>query len=427
MSAPPPRLRPAPGPSRGFAILITITLLSFLVLLMLSLTLLSRVSIQVTTNTLQEAQARQNALAALNVAIGQLDRFAGPDQRVTLTADFARLNDGDPLTVPPTGFPAPSPAAVGLVAPSANGGTRQWTSVLGWGTTSTLGAQAYTTSPSPVLLNWLVSGNETTTLTASATGQVVAPPVKPAFQPSQSVTGLTATASATTSNLTISGAGGAKPVVLLVGPNSTGNTTVVTTLSNLASTITEQTSAVARYVVAPLVDLTASGAQVPGLGAASASYRVGRMAYAVLDEGVKARYNLRDTNSGSTVLTAPQTRSRFLPAQRNGIERMQGFSGYPINTLSTSNVLAPSQVRFTDSTLSAATSASQTIWQNHFHDFTTYSYGVIADSMRGGLRYDLTTAFDQATVTTANPVYSTVSATAGLKGKFILPDGSGSR
>jgi hypothetical protein len=218
-----------PGPPHGFALLITITLLAFLVLLMLSMNLLTRVGTQVSANGLREAQARQNALAALNLAIGQLDKFAGPDQRATATADLGRLNDGDPLTSPPSGFATPS-STIGLVAPNTAGGTRQWTGVFGWGTTSTIGAQAYTTTPSPVLLNWLVSGNEGTTLTISANGQVTPGATKPAFQPNQVVTGLSATVSAITPSLTITAtSGGAKPAMLLVGPNTAGSTAVSTT------------------------------------------------------------------------------------------------------------------------------------------------------------------------------------------------------
>ncbi len=421
-SLPPAARLRRPVPRRGFAILITIALLSFLVLLLLAMTMLTRVSTQMSANTLKDASARQNALVALNLAIGQLEKFAGPDQRVTAPADLGRSNDGDPTTAVPTGFTTPGPA-IGLVAPNTSGGTRQWTGVFGWGTTTTIGAQAYTSTPSPVLLNWLVSGNEATAYTLGTGGQVIPAAGKPVFQPNQAVTGLSATVSALTSNLTINSSGGAKPAMLMVGPNSAGTTAISTTLSGVSVT----TQAVARYVVAPLVDITAAGAQVPGLGGSS-SYRIGRLAYVVLDEGVKAKYNLRDTNStSSTLATAviPQTRQRFLAAQRNGMERMQGFAGYPINTLSASNTLAPSQARFADSTLSVSTTASQTIWQGHFHDFTTYSYGVLADSMRGGLRYDLTAAFDQATLTTANPLYSTVTATTGLKGKLILPDGTG--
>ncbi len=77
-----------PADARGFALLITITLLAFLVLLLVSLASLTRVETQVASNTQQLATARQNALLALNVALGQLQQAAGPDQRVTATADL---------------------------------------------------------------------------------------------------------------------------------------------------------------------------------------------------------------------------------------------------------------------------------------------------------------------------------------------------
>ena len=68
---------------RGFALLITVTLLAFLVLLLVSLAALTRVETQVAGNHQNLEQARQNALLALNIAIGQLQKYAGPDARVT--------------------------------------------------------------------------------------------------------------------------------------------------------------------------------------------------------------------------------------------------------------------------------------------------------------------------------------------------------
>jgi hypothetical protein len=73
---------------RGFALLITITLLAFLVLLLVSLASLTRVETQVAANSQQQSMARQNALMAMNVALGQLQQLAGPDQRLTGTADL---------------------------------------------------------------------------------------------------------------------------------------------------------------------------------------------------------------------------------------------------------------------------------------------------------------------------------------------------
>ena len=74
--------------SKGFALLITIMLLAFLVLLLVSLATLTRVETQVASNNQQLAQARQNAMMALNIAIGQLQQYAGPDQRTTARLDM---------------------------------------------------------------------------------------------------------------------------------------------------------------------------------------------------------------------------------------------------------------------------------------------------------------------------------------------------
>lgn len=73
---------------RGFALLITITLLAFLVLLLVSLAALTRVETSVAANNQQLAQARQNAVLAMNVAIGQLQKYAGPDARITARAEI---------------------------------------------------------------------------------------------------------------------------------------------------------------------------------------------------------------------------------------------------------------------------------------------------------------------------------------------------
>ena len=71
-----------PKAKRGFALLITITLLAFLVVLLVGLAAYTRVETAVAGNTQRQAQARQNALMALNVALGELQKYAGPDQRV---------------------------------------------------------------------------------------------------------------------------------------------------------------------------------------------------------------------------------------------------------------------------------------------------------------------------------------------------------
>ncbi len=87
-----PRFLPRTNPQRGIALLVTIILLSFLVLLMVAMSSLVRVETKVAANNDTVAQARQNALLGLNVALGKLQETAGPDQRITATSDLVLTN-----------------------------------------------------------------------------------------------------------------------------------------------------------------------------------------------------------------------------------------------------------------------------------------------------------------------------------------------
>ena len=106
---------------RGVALLVTIILLVFLVLIMVAMSSMVRVETQIAGNTQSLAQARQNAMMGLNIAIGKLQETTGADQRATARAD--------------------------LVTPAAS---NQLNLTGVWDTTN---------SP-PTLITWLVNGNE---------------------------------------------------------------------------------------------------------------------------------------------------------------------------------------------------------------------------------------------------------------------------
>ena len=108
------------GARGGFALLLTIILLGMAVSLLLSLITLTRVETAVAANAQRAAQARENALMGLQIAVGRLQRCAGPDQRLTARADLVAEGGGNPF----------------------------WTGV--W--------DAAGATPTP--LTWLVSGNE---------------------------------------------------------------------------------------------------------------------------------------------------------------------------------------------------------------------------------------------------------------------------
>ncbi len=63
--------------------MLVIALLGLLVLLCYALAALARVDSQLAGTAVYQTQARQNALLGLNVAIGELQRHAGPDDRIT--------------------------------------------------------------------------------------------------------------------------------------------------------------------------------------------------------------------------------------------------------------------------------------------------------------------------------------------------------
>lgn len=72
----------------GFALVIALGLMAFILLLILSLTIFVQVESRSSSQVLQQQQARQNALLGAMVALGELQRWAGPDQRISARADL---------------------------------------------------------------------------------------------------------------------------------------------------------------------------------------------------------------------------------------------------------------------------------------------------------------------------------------------------
>ena len=81
------RPRPTPffGRSRGFALIVTISLMVLLMVIGLGLLTLSAISMRSQRIGSAQSVARANARLALLIAIGDLQKHAGPDQRVTAT------------------------------------------------------------------------------------------------------------------------------------------------------------------------------------------------------------------------------------------------------------------------------------------------------------------------------------------------------
>ncbi|MEC8650256.1 MAG: hypothetical protein VXX82_04950, partial [Verrucomicrobiota bacterium] len=74
--------------NEGFAIVIALSLMSFVLLMLVTLTALARVESQAAQIHQKKLLAKENARLGLMIALGNLQRYAGPDQRVTANAEI---------------------------------------------------------------------------------------------------------------------------------------------------------------------------------------------------------------------------------------------------------------------------------------------------------------------------------------------------
>ncbi|MEY3898189.1 MAG: hypothetical protein RLZZ214_3710, partial [Verrucomicrobiota bacterium] len=146
--------------NRGFALIVTLSLMILLTVIAVGLLTLSSISLRSSNQSEAMAVARSNARMALLLAIGELQKSTGPDQRVTTPANIAADAAGLPL----------APGAQPLNDKSVNGvskglsgiqpGSRYWTGVWKNSNSTTPGLEIYSKTPSPTFVQWLVSGNE---------------------------------------------------------------------------------------------------------------------------------------------------------------------------------------------------------------------------------------------------------------------------
>jgi hypothetical protein len=302
--------------------LIVVILLAFIVVLLVGLASYTRIETSIAGNTQRQAQARENALLALHVALGQLQRYAGPDIRVTATAHNFGARDG----------------------------TRHYTGV--WRNDAAGGGAP--TEP----LTWLVSGNE--------------------FRQSNPADGA-AEGSTIPAPLAVTPATPGPRTIDLVGRNSTG------------------TASRTNYVAAPLTDLRTYG--VPGVPANTESV-VGRYAWWVGDQGVKAPVALPDTSSAVTYapFDSAELRSRIrqqvaigagaADAGGNPVFEPRDNNNSPL--VAGERVLALSQIAFLRNSSNAQLGLTRV--QQNFHLWSPNNLAVLADTRNGGLRQDLSLA-----------------------------------
>ncbi|HEY9249525.1 MAG TPA: hypothetical protein VIO38_10350, partial [Rariglobus sp.] len=206
---------------------------------------------------------------------------------------------------------------------------------------------------------WLVSGNENVAT----------------FSPTDVVDGLTAAASPLDEIKDASG----RPHRILVKASA-------------GVTGSSDATALQRVVTAPQVAIESLG--VPGTDGTATP--VGHYAWWVGDEGVKARANLIDSYAADSSDTGKLRRRTS--AQRPAVEGMTTdgtddlATHYPANHASLKSVIDGPQLELTN-----PLPVYRDRLRLHYHDLTTWSRGVIADTRHGGLKHDLSYILGQPT------------------------------
>ena len=295
-------------------------LLALLLLVAVSFAALTRVELQVAAIQQTLAQARQHALMALGIATGQLQKYAGPDARISAQADAVDVEVANPWF---TGI---------------------------WNANDAV--------ESPLV--WLVSGNE-----------VDSRQVMPGLDLRRTVTDSDTALVIDSTGMAVNGPGSANPnTVRLVGTGATHTGGYATNGS----------------VVVPGVPINLTP---PGF---TSKKTVGRFAYWVGDQGVKASIGLPDRSAEvnyppwvTSATDDQRSRIRQQIATAPGYFRNQGSECYGFDPLAADNdalrsrLLEFGQCQF----LSPVAAGAQLggFLREHYHDFTVRAFSVLANTL----------------------------------------------
>ena len=281
-----------------------------LALLAIGLLSLSTTMLRSSSNQNSIAEARANARLALNLALGELQKHAGPDARITASAGLVDLSSNNPHIAGVWSSRRIQPGS----PPSARDYSKQ--------------------GKADLFQKWLVSGKDQRALEEQDT----------------------------LANIEQNDS-----VVLVDELNQTG--------------ATQNVSSVVRAELVPI--------QNNDSNTTSGSY-----AYAVLDEGTKARIDLGEFDRSANGLAS----TKLGASQRNKIENTELFSSLDSELFQLGAVDAPNEeqeaflskfasLKTTDLLVGGSNSSSRV--SENLHDFTIDSESVMSNHVDGGLQMDL--------------------------------------
>ena len=339
----------------GFSLILSLTVMAMLVLSLVVIASLIAVESRLANHSHQLARARLNAVVSLKLALGHLQQEAGPDRRSTARADITQ----------------PGVAAASLRNP-------MWTGI-------------WRTDFPDVPPAWLVSGRhdfDPTTQSAAAQSVTLGPSGEKLtgydrFTSPRLTGGDNDNGDYPAATLAPWQADYAPPAERLVPLVSTGSATKAEGGLSAAGTIIPAKPS--GLVSLPKVDL-------PGPAYEDNTIRstTGSFAYWIGDEGVKARLNLSDSRK-QTAASAEQLISLRSP-NTAAYGLIPGLSALT-KPADLQKILRTSHLGLL-SGFTATSADYPNTDKRLFHDVTFSAAGVLADSAQGGLKRDLSVAFE---------------------------------
>lgn len=350
--------------SKGFATIIAVLIIALLVICAVGSAMFLQIEVRTGATSSQITQARENALYGLEMAIMNLQEFAGPDQRVTARADILKETSSN------------GTAIIAGLSPTVDvlDNNRNWIGV--WDA-SKLRTTPGTTAGAHALNNSFSTYNATTNRKAKPIAWLISS-VDNTQNATNNATIATAPATITTPawNETIN-----------IKANG-GNETFVTLLGN-GSVDTDNTPADA--VVAGRVAI-----EEPAASGANGTKRTGSYAWWVGDESLKAKYNLVENQNFKATFGDNRFAVRNTAPTFNSIDAMTGISDtlYPKTTGNFTDKLRKmvtmQQVAFVEPDMAASgANGTASPIKLRFHDMTLNSLGLLTDTKAGGLKEDL--------------------------------------
>jgi hypothetical protein len=411
----------------GFSLVLSLTIMAAMVMMVIVLASFLQVESRLAQSNAGFLRARFNALASARIAIAQLQVMAGPDQRVTMRAD---------MFAPDVASPPPSSVSTGTLAnpnkPAAVSHQRRyWTGIWATGGVDASKPRDWNVADphdTRLFLGWLTSplavdsGNPELA-DANFLNYYLAN--RTHFNPTTGkVLGGASSEGQTLINLLSAVA--QNPIttpnfVRLVGGSPVG------TGGQVAGSVQWPAAAVGRpfweeYYGA--VDLPSMPMPGPTMASGALGAR-GRYAYWIGDEGIKAKVNLPDANAPFPAATVTEWDKGFAgsAAQRSAIESVtpslnataaallpgsfsanyQAWRATDILSAGNWSLLQLPQARSRGDLSvwaarqgggNAAGETMATATRLMWHEITPMSFSVLSDTLNGGMKTDLSTAFE---------------------------------